>query len=219
MVDGYDDRPRCRGSRVAQPVHRVFPGETPGPPIYANISAGFLPHTDDLAVILFYRLPAACPRTSTCSTIWTSLQPSPAARPARSCVSCRSRDGLLAQSRRSSPGAAVFIRTGRGPNLVRGVARTRGRRRGWRPHDLRAGRAAVASGWRGVVVSRDHPERRSSSNAAAVKKWSPQGRFWMAARLWSTSTRNSATAYISSRTYGSTSSRTCEINQDRAAVP
>ena len=46
---------------VAQPVHVDFPGGTPGPPIYANIGSGFLPHTDDLAVILFYRSPACVP--------------------------------------------------------------------------------------------------------------------------------------------------------------
>ena len=46
---------------VAQPVHRAFPGATPGPPIYANISAEYLPHTDDLAVVFFYRLPACVP--------------------------------------------------------------------------------------------------------------------------------------------------------------
>jgi len=46
---------------VAQPVHRVFPGDTPGPPIYANISAEYLPHTDDLAVVFFYRSPSCVP--------------------------------------------------------------------------------------------------------------------------------------------------------------
>jgi hypothetical protein len=46
---------------AAQPVHRAFPGDTPGPPIYANISDGFLPHTDDLAVVFFYRSPACVP--------------------------------------------------------------------------------------------------------------------------------------------------------------
>ena len=46
---------------VAQPVHVDFPGGTPGPPIYANIGSGFLPHTDGLAVIFFYRSPACVP--------------------------------------------------------------------------------------------------------------------------------------------------------------
>ena len=46
---------------VAQPVHVDFPGGTPGPPIYANIGSGFLPHTDDLAVVFFYRSPACVP--------------------------------------------------------------------------------------------------------------------------------------------------------------
>ena len=44
-------------------------------------------------------------------------------------------------------------------------------------------------------------------NAGAVKRWSPPARCWMAARLWSTSTRSSATVFISSRTYESTSSK------------
>lgn len=46
---------------LAQPVHVDFPGGTPGPPIYANIGSGFLPHTDELAVIFFYRSPACVP--------------------------------------------------------------------------------------------------------------------------------------------------------------
>jgi hypothetical protein len=46
---------------AAQPVHRAFPGDTPGPPIYANISTGFLPHTEDLAVVFFYRSPDCVP--------------------------------------------------------------------------------------------------------------------------------------------------------------
>src|SRR5687767_1113461 len=46
---------------VAQPVHVDFPGGTPGPPIYANIGGGFLPHTDELAVVFFYRSPDCVP--------------------------------------------------------------------------------------------------------------------------------------------------------------
>ena len=46
---------------VAQPVHVDFPGSSPGPPAYANIGTGFLPHTDDLAVIFFYRSPDCVP--------------------------------------------------------------------------------------------------------------------------------------------------------------
>jgi len=46
---------------VAQPVHVDFPGGTAGPPVYANIGTGFLPHTDDLAVIFFYRSPECVP--------------------------------------------------------------------------------------------------------------------------------------------------------------
>ena len=46
---------------AAQPEHRTFPGATPGPPIYANIGSGFLPHTDELAVIFFYRSPSCVP--------------------------------------------------------------------------------------------------------------------------------------------------------------
>jgi hypothetical protein len=46
---------------AAQPVHRVFPGDTPGPPIYANISTGFLPHTGELAVVFLYRSPGCVP--------------------------------------------------------------------------------------------------------------------------------------------------------------
>jgi hypothetical protein len=46
---------------VAQPVHFEFPGGTPGPPIYASIDSGFLPHTEDLAVVFFYRSPDCVP--------------------------------------------------------------------------------------------------------------------------------------------------------------
>ena len=46
---------------AAQPVHVDFPGGTPGPPIYANIGTGFLPHTEDLAVVFFYRSPDCVP--------------------------------------------------------------------------------------------------------------------------------------------------------------
>ena len=45
----------------AQPVHVEFPGGTAGPPIYANIGSGFLPHTEDLAVVFFYRSPECVP--------------------------------------------------------------------------------------------------------------------------------------------------------------
>jgi hypothetical protein len=33
------------------------------PPVYANLAAGFLPHTDDWAVIFFYRSPECIPAT------------------------------------------------------------------------------------------------------------------------------------------------------------
>ena len=55
IVFGAADRAR------AQPVHVEFPGSTPGPPIYANIGHGFLPHTEDLAVVFFYRSPECVP--------------------------------------------------------------------------------------------------------------------------------------------------------------
>ena len=45
----------------AQPVQRTFPGETPGPPVYANIGSGFLPHAGDRAVVFFYRAPDCVP--------------------------------------------------------------------------------------------------------------------------------------------------------------
>src|SRR5687768_7895681 len=46
---------------AAQPVHVAFPGGTPGPPIYASVGSGFLPHTEELAVVFFYRSPACVP--------------------------------------------------------------------------------------------------------------------------------------------------------------
>lgn len=45
----------------AQPVHVEFPAGTPGPPIYTNIGSGFLPHTEELAVVFFYRSPDCVP--------------------------------------------------------------------------------------------------------------------------------------------------------------
>ena len=46
---------------VAQPVHIDFPSGTPGPPIYASVLSGFLPHTEELAVVFFYRSPDCVP--------------------------------------------------------------------------------------------------------------------------------------------------------------
>ena len=49
------------GRAMAQPVHVDFPGGTPGPPVYANIGSGYLPHTEELAVVFFYRSPDCVP--------------------------------------------------------------------------------------------------------------------------------------------------------------
>ena len=44
-----------------EPFRNIFPEETPGPPFYTNISAGYLPHDGDLAVVFFYRSPECIP--------------------------------------------------------------------------------------------------------------------------------------------------------------
>ena len=133
---------------AAQPVHVAFPGDTPGPPIYANISSGFLPHTDELAVVFFYRSPACVPADFNLLDYldFTPAFPGGPPRPFLCELQIEGR-AFWHSLDDPSPAQQFFVRIGRRSDLVRGVARARGSGGGWRAHDLRAGGAAVASGW------------------------------------------------------------------------
>jgi hypothetical protein len=48
-------------ARQQDPFRNIFPEETPGPPFYTNLAAGYLPHDGDLAVVFFYRSPECIP--------------------------------------------------------------------------------------------------------------------------------------------------------------
>ena len=133
MLVGVVDR------ALAQPVHVEFPGSTPGPPIYASIGSGFLPHTEELAVVFFYRSPDCVPADFNLLDSFDVTPAFPGGPPRPFLCGLQIEGRALWHSPDDPFPALQFF------------------------HGLGAVRPAVAPDWGGLVLSRDHPEQRSTA--------------------------------------------------------